>query len=150
MATRRALPLYLTACMTIGTATARAQDANLSAYVRLLIGYAGSAATAVACGDRPALWGVSVHTQIVNILTQHAGSPIQDSHTPTTDERTAAVAALAKSEDAGTKQGTRPTACRVVRTLYLDELDQFEAGHKSFWPTSLEPGVDQPDRPAII
>jgi hypothetical protein len=142
--------MYLVACMTLSAAHAQAQEADLSPYVRLLIGYAGSAATAVACGDRSMLWGVSVHTQILGIITQHAGSPIQNSHTPTDDERIAAIAALAKSEEAGSRQGTRPTACRVVRTLYLDELDQFEAGHKSFWPTSLAPGVEYLDRPAMI
>jgi hypothetical protein len=147
---RRKYTLYLVAGMTVGSVNAHAQSDDLSPYVRLLIGYAGSAATAVACGDRSELWGVSVHTQILNIITRHAGSPIQNSHTPTADERTAAVAALVKSEDAGTRQGSRPAACRVVRTLYLDELDQFEVGHKSFWPTSLVPDMEYDDRPAMI
>jgi hypothetical protein len=146
----RAAPLYVAACTLIGMPIAGAQHDGLSPYVRLLVGYAGSAATAAACGDRPSLCGVSVHTQLLNIISRHAGSPIQNSHTPSDDERGAAVTALAKSEDAGAKQGGRPAACRIVRTLYLDEFDQFEAGRKSFWPTSLVPDPDMAERPAMI
>ena len=140
----------LTAGLTFGSASLRAQDTSVSPYVRLLVDYAGYAATGVACGDRSALWGVSVHTQILSIITQHAGSPIQNSHTPTDDERTTAITVLAKSEEAGTKQGRRPATCRVVRTLYLQELDQFEAGSKSFWPTSLRLGTDSSMASAVI
>jgi hypothetical protein len=140
----------ITVWLSIGAAHAQPPDVPISPYVRLLIDYAGSAATAVACHDRSNLWGVSVHTKIVAIVSDHAGSPIQDSHTPSAAERNAALAALVKSEESGTKQGARPVACRVIRSLYLDELDQFEAGAKSFWPMSLVPHEPHGERPAMI
>jgi len=124
--------------------TAVADPNAPSSYVADLIETAGSAAGAVACGFRPAVWGKTFHDKMVGVIMTHAGSPGEaDAHVPSQAEQNAGLAALSSAEkenidDVKQSMGMPQQSfsyCPLMKTSgELDVLDDEESGARPLWP----------------
>ena len=123
-----------------------------SSYVQALIGYGGGAAGAVACGLRQPQWGGVLHSKLSQLLSTHAGAPVDvtpsgevvnATHPASDAEKQAALSSLKRHEDEGirrasdpyAKQGNSTSYCTVIENMQLQELDDYESDAVSLWPT---------------